>query len=139
MNVLVIGNGGREHAVIQALKKSPKVDKIYAMKGNAGIAELAECVNIDYCDVKAVGDWVDAHKDVAFTVVTPDDPLAAGLVDRLEALGIPCFGPRREAAVIEASKVFSKELVLHIRGPKYCSFSIGPSNEYSGLISFRTN
>ena len=73
MNVLVIGNGGREHAVVQALKKSPKVDKIYAMKGNAGIAEIAECVNVDYCDVKAVGDWVDAHPDVAFTVVTPDD------------------------------------------------------------------
>ena len=82
MNVLVIGNGGREHAVIQALAKSPKVDKIYAMKGNAGIAELAELVNVDYCDVKAVGDWVDAHKEIDFTVVTPDDPLALGLVDR---------------------------------------------------------
>ena len=64
MNVLVIGNGGREHAVIQALKKSPKVDKIYAMKGNAGIGELAELVDVDYCDAKAVGDWLDAHKDV---------------------------------------------------------------------------
>ena len=63
MNVLVIGNGGREHAVIQALAKSPKVTKIYAMKGNAGIAELAELVNVDYCDVKAVGDWVDAKQE----------------------------------------------------------------------------
>ena len=62
MNVLVIGNGGREHAVIQALAKSPNVDKIYAMKGNADIAQIAELVNVDYCDVKAVGDWVDAHK-----------------------------------------------------------------------------
>ena len=111
MNVLVIGNGGREHAVIQALYKSPKVDKIYAMKGNAGIAELAELVNVDYCDVKAVGDWVDAHKDVDFTVVTPDDPLALGLVDELESRGHRAFGPNKNAAIIEASKAFSKELM----------------------------
>ncbi len=111
MNVLVIGNGGREHAVVQAPKKSPKVNKIYAMKGNAGIGELAELVNVDYCDVKAVGDWVDAHKDVDYTVVTPDDPLALGLVDELEARGHRAFGPRKNAAIIEASKAFSKELM----------------------------
>ncbi len=111
MNVLVIGNGGREHAVVQALKKSPKVNKIYAMKGNAGIGELAELVNVDYCDVKAVGDWVDAHKDVDFTVVTPDDPLALGLVDELESRGHRAFGPCKRAAIIEASKAFSKELM----------------------------
>ena len=111
MNVLVIGNGGREHAVIQALKKSPKVEKIYAMKGNAGIGELAELVNVDYCDVKAVGDWVDAHTDVAFTVVTPDDPLALGLVDELESRGHKAFGPNKNAAIIEASKAFSKSLM----------------------------
>ncbi len=111
MNVLVIGNGGREHAVIQALAKSPKVDKIYAMKGNAGIAELAELVDVDYCDVKAVGDWVDAHKEIDFTVVTPDDPLALGLVDELESRGHRAFGPRKNAAIIEASKAFSKELM----------------------------
>ena len=111
MNVLVIGNGGREHAVIQALAKSPKVDKIYAMKGNAGIAELAELVNVDYCDVKAVGDWVDNHKEIDFTVVTPDDPLALGLVDELESRGHRAFGPRKNAAIIEASKAFSKELM----------------------------
>ena len=111
MNVLVIGNGGREHAVVQALAKSPKVDKIYAMKGNAGIAELAELINVDYCDVKAVGDWVDSHKDVAFTVVTPDDPLALGLVDELESRGHRAFGPKKNAAIIEASKAFSKELM----------------------------
>ena len=111
MNVLVIGNGGREHAVIQALAKSPKVDKIYAMKGNAGISELAELVNVDYCDIKAVGDWVDMHKEVDFTVVTPDDPLALGLVDELESRGHRAFGPRKNAAIIEASKAFSKELM----------------------------
>ncbi len=111
MNVLVIGNGGREHAVVQALKKSPKVDKIYAMKGNAGIGELAELVNVDYCDVKAVGEWVDKKGDIDFTVVTPDDPLALGLVDELEARGHRAFGPKKNAAIIEASKAFSKELM----------------------------
>ena len=125
MNVLVIGNGGREHAVIQALAKSPKVDKIYAMKGNAGIAELAELVNVDYCDVAAVGDWVDAHKEVDFTVVTPDDPLALGVVDELEKRGHRAFGPRKNAAIIEASKAFSKELMKKYNIPtaKYETFS----------------
>ncbi len=111
MNVLVIGNGGREHAIVQALKRSPKVDKIYAMKGNAGIAELAELVNVDYCDCKAVGDWVDNKGDIDFTVVAPDDPLALGLVDELESRGHRAFGPRKNAAIIEASKAFSKELM----------------------------
>lgn len=111
MNVLVIGNGGREHAVIQALAKSPKVNKIYAMKGNAGMKDLAELVDVDYCDVKAVGDWVDKKGDVDFTVVTPDDPLALGLVDELESRGHKAFGPRKNAAIIEASKAFSKALM----------------------------
>ena len=108
MNVLVIGNGGREHAVIKALKKSPRVGKIYAMKGNAGIGEDAELVNVDYMNPVAVGDWLDAHTDVEFTVVTPDDPLAIGVVDELERRGHRAFGPKKNAAIIEASKAFSK-------------------------------
>ena len=120
MNVLVIGNGGREHAVIQALKKSPKVTKIYAMKGNAGIAQDAELVNVDYCNVKAVGDWVDEKGDIDFTVVTPDDPLALGLVDELESRGHRAFGPRKNAAIIEASKAFSKELMKKYSIPTAC-------------------
>jgi phosphoribosylamine--glycine ligase len=125
MNVLVIGNGGREHAIVQALKKSPKVDKIYAMKGNAGIGELAELVNVDYCDIKAVGDWVDAHADVEYTVIAPDDPLALGLADELESRGHRVFGPRKNAAIIEASKAFSKELMKKYNIPtaKYETFS----------------
>ena len=125
MNVLVIGNGGREHAVIQALAKSPKVTKIYAMKGNAGIAELAELVNVDYCDVNAVGEWVDKKGDIDFTVVTPDDPLALGLVDELERRGHRAFGPRKNAAIIEASKAFSKELMKKYNIPtaQYETFS----------------
>jgi phosphoribosylamine--glycine ligase len=125
MNVLVIGNGGREHAIVQALKKSPKVDKIYAMKGNAGIGELAELVNVDYCDLKAVGEWVDAHKDVEYTVIAPDDPLALGLADELESRGHRVFGPRKNAAIIEASKAFSKELMKKYNIPtaQYQTFS----------------
>jgi phosphoribosylamine--glycine ligase len=125
MNVLVIGNGGREHAIVQALRKSPKVDKIYAMKGNAGIGELAELVNLDYCDIKAVGDWVDAHTEIDYTVVAPDDPLALGLVDELESRGHRVFGPRKNAAIIEASKAFSKELMKKYGIPtaKYETFS----------------
>lgn len=111
MNVLVIGNGGREHAIIQALKKSPRTGKIYAMKGNAGIGEFAELVDVDYCDIKAVGNWVDAHPDVEYTVIAPDDPLALGLADELEARGHRVFGPNKRAAIIEASKAFSKELM----------------------------
>ena len=111
MNVLVIGNGGREHAIIAALAKSPTVDKIYCMKGNAGIAELAECVDVDYLDLKAVGDWVDAHKDVEYTVIAPDDPLALGLADELESRGHRVFGPNKKAAEIEASKSFAKNLM----------------------------
>ena len=125
MNVLVIGNGGREHAIVQALSKSPKVDKIYAMKGNAGIGELAELVNVDYCNLTAVGDWVDAHKDVEYTVIAPDDPLALGLADELESRGHRVFGPRKNAAIIEASKAFSKELMKKYGIPtaKYETFA----------------
>ncbi len=133
MNVLVIGNGGREHAIVQALKKSPKVDKIYAMKGNAGIGELAELVNVDYCDIKAVGEWVDSHKEIDYTVIAPDDPLALGLADELESRGHRVFGPRKNAAIIEASKAFSKELMKKYNIPtaKYETFSdYGEAKKY---------
>lgn len=125
MNVLVIGNGGREHAIVAALSKSPKVDKIYCMKGNAGIAELAELVDVNYCDLNAVGDWVDAHKDVKYTVIAPDDPLALGLADELESRGHRVFGPNKRAAEIESSKAFAKELMKKYGIPtaKYETFS----------------
>ncbi len=111
MNVLVIGNGGREHAIIAALAKSPMVRKMYCMKGNAGIAELAECVDVDYLNVKAVGDWLDTHEDVKYTVIAPDDPLALGLADELEKRGHRVFGPNKKAAEIESSKAFAKTLM----------------------------
>ena len=111
MNILVIGNGGREHAIVHALKKSPRAGKIYAMKGNAGIGELAELVDVNYLDNKAVGDWLDAHPDVEYTVIAPDDPLALGLADELESRGHRVFGPSKRAAAIESSKAFAKELM----------------------------
>lgn len=111
MNVLVIGNGGREHAILLALKKSKRVEKLYCMKGNAGTAEIAENVNVDYMNVEAVKAYVSAHPEIDYIVVAPDDPLAIGLVDELEAMGKRCFGPRKNAAIIEASKAFSKNLM----------------------------
>ncbi len=124
MNILIIGNGGREHAIALALKKSPRVDKMYCIKGNAGIAEIAECVDLDYCDIKAVGDWVDSHPDVDYTVIAPDDPLALGLADELESRGHRVFGPSKKAAQIEASKAFAKALMKKYNIPtaKYETF-----------------
>lgn len=111
MNVLVIGNGGREHAILLALKKSKKVGKLYCMKGNAGTAEIAENVDVDYMNVEAVKKYAAEHPEIDYYVVAPDDPLAIGLVDELEGMGKRCFGPRKNAAIIEASKAFSKNLM----------------------------
>lgn len=111
MNVLVIGNGGREHAILLALKKSRRVDKLYCMKGNAGTAQIAQNVDVDYMDVEAVKAFALANPQIDYYVVAPDDPLAAGLVDGLESIGKRCFGPRKNAAIIESSKAFAKELM----------------------------
>lgn len=110
MNVLVVGGGGREHAICAALKKSPRVHKLYCAPGNGGIASIAECVNIAATDVGAMVDYVKSS-DVDFVMVAPDDPLALGMVDAMEAAGIRAFGPRANAAILESSKVFSKNLM----------------------------
>ena len=110
MTLMVIGGGGREHAIIKALRKNPKVDEIYALPGNAGIAEDARCVGIKATDIDGICNFVREVK-IDFAVVAPDDPLALGAVDRLHALGIPCFGPTQKAAQIEASKIFAKKLM----------------------------
>ena len=111
MQVLVIGNGGREHAILQALSKSPKVEKLYCMKGNAGTAQIATNVDVNYMDVQAVKQFALDNPQIDYFVVAPDDPLAIGVVDELESLGKRCFGPRKNAAIIEASKAFSKALM----------------------------
>ncbi len=111
MDILVVGGGGREHAVIKALKKSPKAGRIYCLPGNGGIAADAECYPIKATDIDGIVEFAKAHK-VDFAVVTPDDPLVLGAVDALEGIGIPCFGPDKKAAIIEGSKVFSKQLMV---------------------------
>ena len=110
MKIMVVGGGGREHAIIKKLKESPKVDKIYALPGNGGIAADAECVAIGAKDLDGITKFAVDNK-IDFAVVAPDDPLVLGAVDRLEAVGIPCFGPRANAAIIEGSKIFSKNLM----------------------------
>ena len=110
MNVLVVGGGGREHAICAALKRSPRVDQLYCAPGNAGIAQIATCVDIQATDIAAMVAFVKANP-IDFVMVAPDDPLALGMVDAMEAAGIRAFGPRANAAIIESSKVFSKGLM----------------------------
>ena len=111
MKILVVGGGGREHAIIRALKKNPEAETIYALPGNGGIARDAVCVpEIGAKDIDGIVAFARDHA-VDYAVVAPDDPLVLGCVDALEAAGIPCFGPRKNAAVIEGSKVFSKNLM----------------------------
>ncbi|MGN0446747.1 MAG: phosphoribosylamine--glycine ligase [Acutalibacteraceae bacterium] len=110
MNVLVVGGGGREHAIISKIKENSNVDTIYALPGNGGIAADATCVNIGATDLDGIVKFAKENP-IDFAVVAPDDPLVLGCVDRLEAEGIPCFGPEAKAAIIEGSKIFSKNLM----------------------------
>ncbi len=110
MKLLVVGGGGREHAIIKKLKENKDVEKIYALPGNGGIAEDAECVNIGAKDIEAQVKFAKEN-NIDFAVVAPDDPLVLGAVDALNEAGIKCFGPKKNAAIIEGSKVFSKNLM----------------------------
>ena len=110
MNLLVVGGGGREHAIIRALKKNPQVQTVYALPGNGGIAADAVCVNISATDIDGIASFAASHS-IDYAVVAPDDPLVLGCVDRLSGMGIPCFGPRANAAIIEGSKAFAKDLM----------------------------
>ena len=110
MKVLVVGGGGREHAIIKKLKENKEIEKIYALPGNGGIAADAECVAIGAKDISGIVDFAK-NNEIGFAVVAPDDPLVLGAVDELQKIGIPCFGPEKNAAIIEGSKVFSKNLM----------------------------
>ena len=110
MKVMVIGGGGREHAIIKKIRENPSVTELYALPGNGGIARDAQCVPIGAKDIPAIVDFAVTH-GVDFAVVAPDDPLVLGAVDALCAAGVPCFGPDKKAAIIEGSKAFSKALM----------------------------
>ena len=124
MKVLVVGGGGREHAICWALKKSPKVTELFCAPGNAGISAIATCVPIGATDLDAMVQWAKENA-MDLVMVAPDDPLALGMVDAMEAAGIKTFGPHKNAAIIEASKAFSKELMAkyHIPTAKYKTFT----------------
>ncbi len=110
MKIMVVGGGGREHAIIKKLRENPEVTEIYALPGNGGIAADAVCVDIGATEISRIADFAVQNR-IDYAVVAPDDPLVLGCVDELEARGIPCFGPRANAAIIEGSKVFAKDLM----------------------------
>ena len=110
MKIMVVGSGGREHAIIKKIKENKSVEKIYALPGNGGIAADAECVDIGAKDIDAIVDFA-VKENIDFAIVAPDDPLVLGAVDALNDKGIKCFGPKANAAIIEGSKVFSKNLM----------------------------
>ena len=110
MKILVVGGGGREHAIIKCLKKNPSITEIFAAPGNGGIAQDAVCVNIGALEIEKLVAFAVENR-IDYAVVAPDDPLVLGCVDAMEAKGIPCFGPRQNAAIIEGSKVFAKDLM----------------------------
>ena len=124
MKLLVVGSGGREHAIIKKLKENPQVTEIFALPGNGGIARDATCVDIGAKDIPGIVAFA-VENQIDYAVVAPDDPLVLGCVDALEEKGIPCFGPRANAAIIEGSKVFAKELMKKYGIPtaKYAVFT----------------
>lgn len=116
MKIMVVGGGGREHAIIKKLKESKSVTEIYALPGNGGISADAICVDIGAKEIDKIVEFA-LENEIKYAVVAPDDPLVLGAVDALNAAGIPCFGPDKKAAIIEGSKVFSKELMKKYRIP----------------------
>ncbi len=123
MKVLIVGSGGREHAIAWKVAQSPKVEKLYCAPGNGGIAQVAECVNIGVMDFDGLTGFAK-EKEIDLTIIGPDDPLAAGAADAFEAAGLRVFGPRKNAAILEASKAFSKDLMkkYHIPTAAYETF-----------------
>ena len=123
MRVLIVGSGGREHAIASSVAKSPKVDKIYCAPGNAGIGQLAECVPIGAMEFDKLTAFAK-EQAIDLVIVGMDDPLVGGLVDEMEKENIRCFGPRKNAAILEGSKAFSKDLMkkYHIPSAAYETF-----------------
>ena len=124
MNVILIGGGGREHVIAKYIAKNPKIENFYALPGNGGISKYAECVKISAEDINGIVDFAK-NNSIDFAIVAPDDPLALGCVDKLEEIGVKCFGPSQNAAMIESSKIFAKELMTknNIPTAKYKIFT----------------
>ncbi len=140
MNIMVVGGGGREHAIIKKIKQSSLVDKIYVLPGNAGMSDDAECVDIGAKDIEGIVNFATANK-IDYAIVAPDDPLVLGAVDKLNEVGIPCFGPCANAAIIEGSKIFSKNLMKKYNIPtaKYEVFTeMEAALEYLSDTSYPT-
>lgn len=116
MNVLLVGGGGREHAIAKKIRENPAVTALYCVPGNGGIAEIATCAPIKATEIEAIADFA-VKKQIDFAIVAPDDPLCMGLVDLLAGKGIPAFGPRKNAAIIEGSKAFAKDLMRRYQIP----------------------
>ena len=114
MKVLIVGSGGREHAIAASAAKSRRVDKIYCAPGNAGIGKIAECVPIGAMEFDKLTAFAREHK-IDFTIIGMDDPLAGGIVDEFEKAGLKVFGPRKNAAILEGSKAFTKDLMKKYR------------------------
>ena len=133
MKIMVVGSGGREHAIIKKLKQSDGVDKIYALPGNGGISADALCVNIRATDIESIVRFAE-ETGIDYAVVAPDDPLVLGCVDALEAAGVPCFGPCANAAVIEGSKVFSKNLMKKYNIPTAAYETFASAEEALGYL-----
>lgn len=133
MKIMVVGSGGREHAIIKKLKQSDGVEKIYALPGNGGISDDALCVNIRATDIESIVRFAE-ETGIDYAVVAPDDPLVLGCVDALEAVGVPCFGPCANAAVIEGSKVFSKNLMKKYNIPTAAYETFASAEEALGYL-----
>ena len=123
MKLLVVGSGGREHAIVRALGRSAEADEIFVLPGNGGIAAEAKCVPVGAKDIAGIAAFAK-EQGIDYAVVAPDDPLVLGAVDALEEAGVPCFGPRANAAIIEGSKAFAKDLMQRYGIPtaKYATF-----------------
>lgn len=133
MDVLIIGGGGREHAIALSLRASTGIGNLYCAPGNGGIAEIAQCVDISVMEFSAILDFLDTHPNIQLTVVAPDNPLAEGLVDLLEQNGHRAFGPNKKAAQIEASKVFAKRLMQKYNIP---TASCQVFNDYNSAYKY---
>ena len=128
MKVLIVGSGGREHAIAWSVSKSPKVDKIYCAPGNAGIAELAECVDIGAMEFEKLADFAQ-EKAIDLTIIGMDDPLVGGVVDVFEARGLKVFGPRKNAAILEGPKQKQPRRSFPKKQPRYRKKKHRPSRK----------